>query len=48
MKNMLIKVFLGIRIKYIFGLQMAGIRDQDDMFGGGCKGYWNYVSINMC
>lgn len=33
MKNMLIKVFLGIRIKYIFGLQMAGIRDQDDMFG---------------
>lgn len=32
-KNILIKVFLGIRIKYIFGLQMAGIRDQDDMFG---------------
>lgn len=27
------KSFLGIRIKYIFGLQMAGIRDQDDMFG---------------
>lgn len=32
-KNILIKVFLGIRIKYIFGLQMVGIRDQDDMFG---------------
>ena len=32
-KNIPIKVFLGIRIKYIFGLQMAGIRDQDDMFG---------------
>lgn len=27
------KGFLGVRIKYIFGLQMAGIRDQDDMFG---------------
>lgn len=33
MKNMLIKVFLGIRIKYIFVLPMAGIRDQDDMLG---------------
>ena len=32
-KNILIKVSLRIRIKYIFGLQMAGIRDQDDMFG---------------
>lgn len=33
MKNILIKVFFGIRIKYIFGLQMAGIKDLDDMFG---------------
>ena len=32
-KNIPIKVFLGIRIKYIFGLPMAGIKDLDDMFG---------------
>ena len=33
MKNILFFVFLEIRIKYIFGLQMAGIIDLDDMFG---------------